>query len=144
MTLEFQFLTWYMHTYVASRQTHICSKWIDTHMWGVDRRPYVGDSQICRYNVITTSYYNNSRPCYEIELMILIKRWENHVNIYATFADVDNIDRSHTCEKVHTMLSWELNHTYHLECCLGETDQEPFHKYGSGQYYQHLQMLHIY
>jgi hypothetical protein len=32
--------------------------------------------------------------------MILIKRWENHVNIYATFVDVDNIDRSHTYEKV--------------------------------------------
>ena len=32
--------------------------------------------------------------------MILIKRRENHVNIYATFVDVDNIDRSHTYEKV--------------------------------------------
>jgi hypothetical protein len=31
--------------------------------------------------------------------MILIKRWENHVNIYATFVDVDNIDRSHTYKK---------------------------------------------
>ena len=32
--------------------------------------------------------------------MILIKRWENHINIYATFVDVDNIDRSHTDKKV--------------------------------------------
>jgi hypothetical protein len=40
------------------------------------------------------------RPCYEIEHMILIKRWENHINIYATFVDVDNIDRSHTDKKV--------------------------------------------
>jgi hypothetical protein len=32
--------------------------------------------------------------------MILIKRWENHVNIYATFVDDDNIDNSHTNVKV--------------------------------------------
>ena len=49
MTLEFQFLTWYMHTYVASRQTHICSERIDTHMWGVDKHTYVtsGQTPIC-------------------------------------------------------------------------------------------------
>ena len=40
------------------------------------------------------------RPCYEMEHMILIKRWENHINIYATFVDDDNIDNSHTYEKV--------------------------------------------
>ena len=40
-----------------------------------------------RYNVIKTFYYNNIRPCYEMECFILIKRWENHINIYATFVD---------------------------------------------------------
>jgi hypothetical protein len=32
--------------------------------------------------------------------LILIKRWENHINIYATFVDDDNIDNSHTYKKV--------------------------------------------
>ena len=32
--------------------------------------------------------------------MILIKRWENHINIYATFVDDGNIDNSHTNVKV--------------------------------------------
>ena len=40
------------------------------------------------------------RPCYEMEHMILIKRWENHINIYATFVDDDNIDNSLTNVKV--------------------------------------------
>jgi len=35
-----------------------------------------------------------------MEHLILIKRWENHINIYATFVDDDNIDNSHTYEKV--------------------------------------------
>jgi hypothetical protein len=38
------------------------------------------------------------------------------------------------------MLSGELDHTYHLECCLGETDQD----LPQFQSYYHLQMLHIY
>ena len=39
-------------------------------------------------------------PCYEMEHMILIKRWENHINKYATFVDDDNIDNSLTNVKV--------------------------------------------
>jgi len=31
---------------------------------------------------------------------------------------------------LHTMQSGEVDHTYHLECCLGETDKELSHKYG--------------
>ena len=38
------------------------------------------------------------------------------------------------------MLSGELDHTYHLECCLGETDKD----LPQFQSYHHLQMLHIY
>jgi hypothetical protein len=40
----------------------------------------------------------------------------------------------------HAMLSGELDHTYHLECCLGETDKD----LPQFQSYHHLQMLHIY
>ena len=32
--------------------------------------------------------------------MILIKRWENHINIYATFVDDDNIDIGHIYAQV--------------------------------------------
>jgi hypothetical protein len=32
--------------------------------------------------------------------MILIKCWESHISIYATFVDDDNIDNSHTFVKV--------------------------------------------
>jgi hypothetical protein len=35
----------------------------------------------------------------------------------------------------YTMVSGELDHTYHLECCLGAADKDLPH---------HLQMLHIY
>ena len=44
----------------------------------------------------------------------------------------------------HIMLSGELDHAYLLECCLGETDKDYFHKYGYCKNYNHLQMLHIY
>jgi hypothetical protein len=44
-------------------------------------------------------------------------------------------------DKIHNaMLSGELDHTYHLECFLGETDKD----LPQFQSYHHLQMLHIY
>ena len=35
-----------------------------------------------------------------MEHLILIKRWENHINIYATFVDDNDNDNSHTYKKV--------------------------------------------
>ena len=35
-----------------------------------------------------------------MEHLILVKRWENHINIYATFVDDDTSDNSLTSEKV--------------------------------------------
>ena len=41
------------------------------------------------------------------------------------------------------MLSGDLDHTYHLECCLGESDKELLHKYGHCQTYHHLQAYEL-
>jgi hypothetical protein len=39
------------------------------------------------------------------------KKNKNHVNIYATFVDVDNIDRSHTYKKVPDQSPQDNNST---------------------------------
>ena len=57
MTLEFQVLTWYMHTYVtsgqqtyvASGQKPICGEWANTHMWRVERHTYAASGQTHTY-----------------------------------------------------------------------------------------------
>ena len=48
--------------------------------------------------------------------MILIKRWESQINIYATLVDDDNFDNSHTYKKVPYQSSQDniINSMYDL------------------------------